>query len=477
MSYQTALCARVIKTGDIASVLNFGLTMDDFTEMEAKSFWGMILAYYTEQGMPGSVIAPQMMRIHFPALVWDDDMTGMRIEKLCAQIRKDRIAVEANEAMTKCLGAMNSSLPDITPDLQELHQRISSLIALGTRGNTDVTIRTGMSNILRNMGLARQGVNRAIASWPWKALQDATFGINPDDYIVFYGRPKSMKTWVLIAILAHLFEWEKKVLVYTKEMTPDNVYMRTIAAICHMKYDDLREATSVGRPLSMADEKQLYEYWDCISTDPVWADRLIVLSGRDAPAGGDTVAWLHSKIDQYKPQVMLVDGMYLLSDQNKAKVDHHRVMNISRDLRQMVLSTGVPVIATMQANRKAALHTDANLDEIAYSDGVAQDATIAARVINDKMSPTISLVIGGSREFKLHGIRIMGKPAEDFSFKAVLTEKEIEKAREGDEDDKEEKNEKKDKDKGKGKTKREPKVEGTTVQEAMQDAHEKLSRR
>jgi replicative DNA helicase len=466
MSYQTALCARVIKSGDIASVLNFGITPEDFTESEAKSFWNVILSYYSQQGMPGSVISPAMMQMHFPTLVWEDDMPGMKIENLCAQVRKNRVRIEANAAMTKCIARIDSPLVDITEDLQELHHTISSIIALGSKGNTDVNLKTGWGNVLRDMGLARTGTVRAVAPWPWDALNVATCGgIKKDDYVVLYGRPKSMKTWVLIAVLAHLFQHQKKVLVYTKEMSPDNVYARTIATICGMKYDDLREATATGRPLSFDDEKLLYDYWECISNDPEWSDRLVVLSGRDAPAGGDTVAWLSSKIDQYRPDVMLVDGMYLLSDQKKSTVDHHRVMNISRDLRQMVFSTGVPVVATMQANRKAAGHTEANLDEIAYSDGVAQDATIAARVINDKSSPTISLVIGGSREFKLHGIRIFGKPAEDFSFHSILDEKDIEKAREADVGEAEEKAAKAIK-----KTKREPKVEGTTVAEAMQDA-------
>ena len=52
----------------------------------------------------------------------------------------------------------------------------------------------------------------------------------------------------------------------------------------------------------------------------------------------------------------------------------------------MVLGSGVPVAATMQANRKAAGHTDANLDEIAYSDSLAQDCTAAIRTIQRKSS-------------------------------------------------------------------------------------------
>jgi hypothetical protein len=137
-------------------------------------------------------------------------------------------------------------------------------------------------------------------------------------------------------------------------------------------------------------------------------------------------------VEKHNPDLVCIDGMYLMSDVKGARKDHERVMNISRALRGLVLSTNVPVVATVQANRGAAAHGKGNLDEIAYSDAIGQDATIAMRVINDKGSPTISLVMAGSREFELAGFRIYGIPATNFSDHSLLTEKEITKAKEKD---------------------------------------------
>jgi hypothetical protein len=252
-----------------------------------------------------------------------------------------------------------------------------------------------------------------------------------------------MKTWVLCYLIAWAFENEKKVVVYTKEMTPDNIYARTLACILRLLYDDLRGATT-----SPENDAQLDELAMMVENDARLSNMLTVLSGRDVPEGGDTVPWLQSKIEKYQPDLIFVDGLYLLSSQRKFTSDEGRVRGISRDLRAMNLSTGVPVIATMQANRKAAGHRDANLDEIAYSDALSQDCTVAARVINDKTSPTISVVIGGSREFKLHGFRIHALPARDFSFHSILDEKEIQKAKEADQSEEEDKDKKKKEKKG-----------------------------
>lgn len=108
--------------------------------------------------------------------------------------------------------------------------------------------------------------------------------------------------------------------------------------------------------------------------------------------------------------------------------DHERVMNVSREARQLVLDTSTPIIATMQANRKAAQHNAAELDEIAYSDAIGQDATMAFRCIADRKQPLISLVTGGSREFELPGFRIHGEPASNFGFHSIMDEKDIQKA-------------------------------------------------
>jgi replicative DNA helicase len=439
MSHQLALCARVVRTGDISVPLKFGITVDDFTAAEAKNFWTLLLNYYTQQESRGSVLGEGTLHTWFKQLKLQDDMPGSTFETLCYEVRRARIVTEANNAVVRFSEAVNIPACNPTADMAALVAKVNNLISLGTTANTDVSLRTGLDNIKRKLDLAKQGVRTAKLDWPWKPLQDATFGIQPDDYIVFYGRPKSMKTWVLCYLLSWAFENEKKLVVYTKEMTPDNVYMRTLACILRFSYEELRAASSdTERPLSPANEEQFYQLIAYIQT---WGlDSLItVLSGKDVPAGGDTVAWLGSKIEQYKPDLCFIDGLYLLSDPHKE--DHARVRSISRDVRQMNLATGVPVIATLQANRKAAGHSDANLDEIAYSDAIGQDATIAARVINDKTSPTISIVLAGSREFKLHGLRINAIPAKDFTFHSELTEKDIQKAKEADQTDVEKKDE------------------------------------
>jgi hypothetical protein len=172
---------------------------------------------------------------------------------------------------------------------------------------------------------------------------------------------------------------------------------------------------------------------------------VVCLSAQDVQQGQDTVTWLESKIDRYKPAAVFVDGMYLMADVNGAKKNNERVANISRAMRQLILRKRIPIVATVQANRDAAKNEDANIEEVAFSDSLGQDATMLIRVINEwkKGENTLALVMGGaSRRYKLAGFRIYGMPAVNFGYYGELSEKEVQSALKNDDAGKEAKGKK-----------------------------------
>jgi hypothetical protein len=124
---------------------------------------------------------------------------------------------------------------------------------------------------------------------------------------------------------------------------------------------------------------------------------------------------------------VFVDGLYLMSDQQGSKRNHERVSNVSRSIRQLVLHKHIPVIATVQANRDAAKNEDANLEEVAFSDSLGQDATMLIRIVNEwkRSDNSLALVMGGaSRRFRLDGFRIYGIPAHNFRYLGELSARE-----------------------------------------------------
>lgn len=448
MSHQLTLCARIIRTGCLPEVLDYGITAEDFTTPEGLSIWTLIQNYNTMAQTRGSVLDMTGLLERYPTYALAPDRPDSSTHALCFAVRRERVQSGGMKAIGDAASLISTGIDPMVP-LARLQAEVSAYLALGCTANADIGFSRGLASVMHRMQLQRDGVDLALMKWPWAAMNRATLGLQRDDYVVFYGRPKSMKTWTLACLVAWCYENEKKLVLYTKEMTPDNVYMRVLACIRRIMYEFVRDAYTMSENDWYAIQKLYHQ----LTLDPVLADTIVVLNGRDAPPGGDTVSWLNSKIDKHKPVVAFIDGLYLLSDQNKKSKDHERVTSISRDIRGMVLNSGVPVIATMQANRKAAGHTDANLDEIAYSDSLAQDCTAAIRTIQRKVNPTeeeksrnpqaapkmyIDLIFGGSREYSLHGIRLNAVPARDFSQLKELTEADVLASKEADAEEEEE---------------------------------------
>lgn len=421
------LLSHVIRTGKLTDVLDWGITKDDMLTAEERSMFDMLLGYQAEYG---AVLGPNLLQVKFPTFELVDDGLQVTSQALCAETRKARLRRDAKAAGTALIEAAEI---DPLAALSEHQSRVSNLVHLGMSAKTDVHFADAMNEIVQDYEMQEQGLLLPRLYWPWTLMNDVTGGISEEDYIILYGRPKSMKSWVLCYMIAMAFMTNKKILVYTKEMTPKNIYKRVAACIASLPYQELRTAKLT--PQERSDLLMVRDGAIALKMTQTF----VCLSGKDVHAGGDTIPWIRSKIDKYQPDVLYVDGLYLMSSDGgrKNQQTNERVENISRAARQMVLDTGVPLIATMQANRKAASHQNAELDEVALSDAASQDATLLARIINEKhdhptFGSTIAFLIAGSREFKLHGFRMGGTPATDFSFKEIMTEKDIERAKDGD---------------------------------------------
>ncbi len=422
-TWELQLVSRIVRTGDLNSIIQWGITPDDFLTNEGRALFASIQGYFSMPHTSGAVLGPYAVQQMFPNFMLCDDLS-MTTEALCVEVRRQRLVIEFK---ARCQGTLELCEHDVLQAINQMQTGMLDLQNVGMSQNTDVHFHTSFDRSMQRYYLLKQGVDLSCGSWPWWPLQEATLGLQPDDYVVIYGRPKSMKSWVLAYLIAWFYEMKKRMIIYTKEMTADNIFQRAGACLGEVRYQLFR----TGK-LTWEEEMSLYAVQRMLHFAQQ-AQTVVCLSAKDAVEGGDTVPWLRSKIEQYQPDVCFIDGMYLMSDVKGGKKDNVRVMNISRSIRQMNLDTKIPVIATVQANRDAAKHKQANLDEVAFSDAIGQDATLLMRAINEHNQPTIALVMGGtSREFHLNGFRIYGQPATNFAYAGDITDKEIEKAKEAD---------------------------------------------
>ena len=419
------LVSRIIRTGDLREVVDWGITENDFMTGEGRTMYQHLIGYYSMPSSAGSVLGQNTIVQYYPSFVPCDDH-NMTTKALCLEVRKQRIAIELDNLLDT---SRTTNMADPMNALSMVNTGSLDLLNLGLGSNTDMSLGDGISKQLERYLQVESGVDLACGPWPWEIMNEVTGGVQPDDYIIFYGRPKSFKTWILSYFLAFVVENLKRALVYTKEMSQLNVYNRIYACLARINYNRLR----LGKLLP--EERRRFLAIKRFVELSGLKNNLYCLSGRDAQAGGDTVPWLRSKVEKYKPDYIFIDGMYLMSDARKARRDNQRVANISRDLSDLRLAMQRPVIATLQATREAAKHQEANLDEISFSDAIGQDATGVFRVIKEKEKKSCILILGGAREYHLNGFRINADPAINFTQHddVEVSAKDIQKAERNDE--------------------------------------------
>ena len=95
------------------------------------------------------------------------------------------------------------------------------------------------------------------------------------------------------------------------------------------------------------------------------------------PAGTTTVSAISAKISQYHPDVVFIDGTYMM-DAEGISADQgtpQALTNITRSLKRLAQNRSIPIVQTTQAlSWKAKKHL--TLDAIGYSSSFAQDSDV-----------------------------------------------------------------------------------------------------
>jgi replicative DNA helicase len=426
MQLLSFLCAK----GTLDGALTYGITPEDFLSPSARSLFNYMMDYAQLPDHRGAVPGYHHLTNHFPSfqVCHDESMT---VEALCREVRNIRIRKEAKHQLEQAMIALDGTMDPASV----LHQTQDQLArtALLDAGRLASTFSASVDLQIARYHHRANGVIVNPILWPWEGFNQITKGIEPDDYILYYGRPKQKKTFVALHHAMDIFRRQHKhVLFYSKEMSEDQIWRRCTAFMANLPYDSFY--TGALTPKQVLDLEVAGEEVKMLTEATGGRAQITCISGLDAPGGQDNVAWLTAMVKKYKPDAVFIDGVYLMASTSKSKDAHEKAKEISRMVRDMARRLKVPVIATIQANRKADKSgLLADTDEIAFSDAFGQDATCMLRVVADRFLPICNLILAGSREYKCNGFRINAIPCSNFDFIELLDDDTMKNALAGDE--------------------------------------------
>lgn len=420
------LLCKIVETGDFHTVekmkIHDGYFLGDQSS-QYKEVFRAIAAHYKNPNTAGQVPSYQLLQHWFPWFPWVH--TYDSVAALCVEMRKAKLRYQviglADEIMLKVEADPHVALDvlrEATAKLQIEHE-----------STNDALITDAYDTLLAEYRLVQASQGVTGIPFPWKELNEDTQGIHDEDFIIIFGRPKSMKSWIAYYIATETYyRYRKRVLIWSMEMSRVQSLRRCSAIMGAIDYEKFKN----GKLDPASEEKLFHGLWWLREQEKAYknpetgreAALLISAPFEERSDDGIGVSALQAKIREFQPDLVLVDGMYLMRDdrEKRRSIDWKLIAHISQDLKGTCKTFKVPIIATTQANRTAKdpKAKDADLTELAYADALAQDCDLAMRVHKQKSKAgdlELAISIPGSREGKLDGFVINGYPATNFTFK------------------------------------------------------------
>jgi replicative DNA helicase len=190
-------------------------------------------------------------------------------------------------------------------------------------------------------------------------------GIMPGQLGVFLAYPGIGKSWMALYFAVQAWKQGKSPLIISLEMSETEVRNRIFAI--------MGEGLWSHRKLSNGEiEIDMLKKWH--ENKVAGRPEFHIISN---DSGGEvTPSIIRGKIDQYKPDFVVVDYLQLMSPNQKADSETVRMKNLSRELKLMSIGEEVPIIAISSATPDDVkdLSSAPTLGQTAWSRQIAYDA-------------------------------------------------------------------------------------------------------
>ena len=213
-------------------------------------------------------------------------------------------------------------------------------------------------------------------------------GIMPGQLGVFLAYPGIGKSWLSLYFAVQAWKQGRSPLIISLEMSETEVRNRVFTI--------MGDGLWSHRKLSSGDIE--------LDTLATWHKNH--LQGKPEfhiisnDSGGEiTPSVLRGKIDQYKPDFVIVDYLQLMSPNQKSDNETVRMKNLSRELKLMAISEEVPIIAISSATPDdvTKLDTVPTLGQTAWSRQIAYDADCVMALCRGSNSDVMECVFRKNR--------------------------------------------------------------------------------
>ncbi len=321
--------------------------------------WNFIRLYAENNGTvpPSSLVVEKFRDFE---VVKDVGATKHHLEELKVEYVNDSIKDILRSAATEVQSGQGAqALEELITKTSALKKNTSSIRDIDA---TDIDSAIAyFENVKELQALGQRGIKTGLPGFD----NYLPSGIMPGQLGVFLAYPGIGKSWMALYFAVQAWKQGKTPLIISLEMSETEVRNRVFTI--------MGEGLWSHRKLSNGDvELDMMKKWHASRLEGRPPFHII-----SNDSGGEvTPSVIRGKLDQYKPDFVVVDYLQLMNPNQKADNETVKMKNLSRELKLMAISEEVPIIAISSATPDDVkdMSTVPTLAQTAWSRQIAYDA-------------------------------------------------------------------------------------------------------
>lgn len=359
MSTESKLISGVIQVRDLSPLFERNVSDSWFTDEEDRRVWVFLRTHFAKYAECPS---QEVVLSNFPTYVVQPltDSIDYLLDELVDKRRKNSIVSTLRSAVDEI-----QNNKDHESALLLMQSGIVRLEEEGLNNTSDVNLITTTESRWEDYIFRKNNPGLLGVATGFPTIDAVTNGLQKGQLIVVVATPKTGKSTLALQIANNIHGQGLSPMFQSFEMTNREQQNR---------YDSMRAQVSHNRlitgALNAEEEARYQESLTKMSEDKTnfW---LV-----DA-AHGITVSAIHSKIQTLQPDVVFIDGVYLMLDEQTGESNTPQALTgITRSLKRLAQRTNKPIVITTQALNWKTKKGKVSTDSIGYSSSFLQDADV-----------------------------------------------------------------------------------------------------
>ena len=350
------LVSKVIRDREITPALQRGITDAWFLDDENKRVWAFVRKHYAEYSEVPTAVTVKDHYPNYKVLDVQDNieylldtmvefrrrmLTRQGLENAVEQLQENDhesalLAMEATITKVNEQGVLGTHEIDLTKNTEERYKEYQSLQNAEFLG-----IPTGFAKI-----------------------DEATAGLQGGQLVTIIAPPKTGKSQIALKMAINIHLQGKTPMFQSFEMNNHEQQQRHDAMRAHISHGRYRRGKLLppeeSRLIDMLNEMEKEHPFHLVDA-----------------VNGITVSALSAKIEQTKPDIVFVDGVYLMLDEVSGEMNTPQaITNITRGMKRLAQRIDKPIVITTQTLLWKMRAGKVTADSIGYSSSFFQDSDV-----------------------------------------------------------------------------------------------------